>query len=227
MRQVRETLVTGPHLSWASMRAIKPLLTLAWISLATAGCVPAPGPGLTRGERSLLALDLAHTRRAGTGVRFRPAAMSPAVSVGARVGAWRCVPHVVTTYAAHLELFARQRGIVVPAGIGVSSPRFDGYRVTGGRCVYPLRTIDPTGLIEVGATGVSSPLTLGALFRLWGQALAADRLGSFTGPVSAYVNGRRWTGNPRAIPLRRHVQIVLELGGFIAPHSTYGFPVGL
>ncbi len=209
------------------MREIKPLLTLALISLAAAGCGSAPAQKLTRADRSLLALDLAHTRKAGTGVGFRPRAASAAVATGARIGSWRCLAHRLTSYAAHLEMFARQRGMVVPAGIGISFPRFDGYRVTGGRCAYPLRTLDPTGVIEVGTARGGAPPTLGDLFRVWGQSLAVHRLGSFTGVVSAYVNGRGWTGDPRLIPLRRHVQIVLELGGFVAPHSAYGFPLGL
>jgi len=34
-------------------------------------------------------------------------------------------------------------------------------------------------------------------------------------------------GSPRSIVLRRHAEIVLELGVFIPPHSTYAFPKGL
>lgn len=208
------------------MREIKALVPLVLISLA-AGCGTAATQKLTRRDRALLTLDLAHTRRAGIGIRFRPPAASEAVAAGLGVGPWRCRPDRAATYAAHLELFAREHGMVLPAGIGISAPRLSGYRVTGGRCVYPLRTVDPTGVIEVEALSGASPPTVGDLFRLWGQALAADRLGSFTGTVSAYVDGRAWAGDPRLIPLRRHVQIVLELGGFVAPHRFYGFPVGL
>jgi hypothetical protein len=209
------------------MREIKLLMTLGLGLLALGGCAAAPTGRLSRRDQALVSLDLAHTRRAGLGARFRPPAMSPAVLTGARVGSWRCLPGRVTTYGAHVELFAEQRGMVVPAGIGINGPRFHGYRVAGGRCAYPLQTVDPTGLVEVGALRGASPPRLGELFGLWGQPLASDRLASFTGAVRAYVDGRRWRGDPRLIPLRRHTQIVLELGGFVVPHSSYGFPGGL
>jgi hypothetical protein len=134
------------------------------------------------------------------------------------IGAWRCLPRRATAYGAHIELFADGRGIVVPAGIGI------GRR---GRCVYPLRTADPTGLVWVGASVSLGPPRLGELFALWGQPLGRRRLGAFTGPVLAFLDGRRWRRDPREIPLHRHAQIVLELGGFVAPHAAYGFPAGL
>ena len=43
----------------------------------------------------------------------------------------------------------------------------------------------------------------------------------------AYVNGRRWAGALAAVPLRRHAEIVLEVGPFVRPHSTFLFRKGL
>jgi hypothetical protein len=96
--------------------------------------------------------------------------------------------------------------------------------VSGGRCSYPLRTREPTGVVEVEHAG---SYVLGDLFDLWGQPLARDRLAGFRGPVSAFVAGRPWRGDPRAIPLTRHAQIVLETGGYVPPHTDYRFPPGL
>jgi hypothetical protein len=113
----------------------------------------------------------------------------------------------------------------VPAGIGVAPPRrVEGVYVRGGRCSYPLRTVEPTGVIEVAA---GSRLTLGRFFSLWGRPLAPDRLLSFRGRVLAFVAGRPWRGDPRAIPLSQHAQIVLEVGGYVPPHSRYTFAKGL
>ena len=129
----------------------------------------------------------------------------------------------------HLELFARGRVVIVPAGIGVAAPFVrDGAYVRPRGCTYPLRTLEPTGVFEVRA---DRRLTLGRLFRFWGQPLSPTRLAGFRTtarrPVRAYVAGKRWRGALSAIPLRRHAQIVLELGKFIPPHKVYLFPPGL
>ena len=114
--------------------------------------------------------------------------------------------------------------MIVPAGIGVAPPlvRETGF-VRRGRCSYPVRTLEPTGVVEFD--GRLRP-TLGELFTLWGQSLSARRLLSFSGSVHAYVGGRRWRGSPRGIALRRHAQIVLEVGGYVPPHRSYLFGPG-
>jgi ATP-binding cassette subfamily B protein len=45
--------------------------------------------------------------------------------------------------------------------------------------------------------------------------------------IEPFVGGRWWLGDPRTIPLRRHAQIVLEIGGFVPPHAHYRFRKGL
>jgi hypothetical protein len=126
-------------------------------------------------------------------------------------------------------LFAGGQVVGVPAGIGIAPPqRRAGARVTEGRCSYPLRSTEPTGVIEVAAASV--PPRLGDLFAVWGQPLSRARLAGFRagpGGVRAYVNGRRALGDPRRLALSRHVQIVLEVGAFVAPHPLYRFPPGL
>jgi hypothetical protein len=110
---------------------------------------------------------------------------------------------------AHLELFARRRAIVVPAGIGVRRA-----------CRYPLRTLAPTGVIELDGPG----LTLGDFFTVWRMPLSPTRLLGFRGPVTAYVAGRRWDERAGEIPLDDGAQVVVELGGYVRPHPSYLFP---
>ena len=43
---------------------------------------------------------------------------------------------------------------------------------------------------------------------------------------SRRVAGREWRGDPRAIPLARHAQIVLQVGPRIPPHPSHRFPLG-
>jgi hypothetical protein len=161
----------------------------------------------------------------GTGALFRP----PALSAGARhaqpVAGLRCGPATAPRFGAHVEVFARGRVVVVPAGIGIAPPhRVDGAYVDDGKCHYPLRTREPTGLIEIAA---GTDATVGDLFDLWGQELGPRRLTGFSSTVRAHVAGREWRGDPRAIPLARHAQIVLQVGPRIPPHPSYRFPSGL
>jgi hypothetical protein len=125
----------------------------------------------------------------------------------------------------HVELYARRRVIPVPAGIGIAPPvRRSGAYVRGGRCSYPIRSYEPTGLIVIDP---ASGLRLADLFAVWGQPLSAHSLARFRGAVRAYLDGRRWAPDPGSIPLRPHAEIVLEVGAFVPPHPRYLFPPGL
>jgi hypothetical protein len=136
----------------------------------------------------------------GAGPRFQPPAATHGICVpGLREGRFR----------AHVELFAQKRVVVVPRGIGLR----DG-------CRARVRTLDPTGVLQFDRPG----LTLGDLFAVWGRPLGARRLLGWRGRVTAFVGGRRVPGPVTEIPLRDRAQIVVEIGGYIPPHSTYLFP---
>jgi len=154
---------------------------------------------------------------------YRLSATSPAVRAAKPVGAFTCSQSSPLRFRVHLELFARKLVLLVPAGVGVAPPvRKDHGRVTEARCLYPLRTREPTGVIEVASAGAPR---LGDVFRVWGQPLTPRRIAGFTRqPVLAFVNGKRYSGDPRSIPLRRHDEIVLEIGGYVPPHTSYLFP---
>jgi hypothetical protein len=207
--------------------------------LAGAGCgtaAPAgpasPPPAQARAAERALLVDLARTRQVGRGAAFRPPPYGAAVAVAAQVGPLRCGRVGPHPYGAHLELFAAGRGVLVPAGIGIAPPqRRRRAVVIGGRCSYPLRTLEPSGVVEVDPVKGRRAPTLGELFAVWGQRLSARRLFGFTAApgagVVAYLDGRRWAGDPRAIRLRRHAQVVVELGPHVDPHPTYSFAPGL
>ena len=113
------------------------------------------------------------------------------------------------------------RILLLPAGIGMMPPLVrDGALVARARCSYDVRTRAPTGIVEVvPGRGV----TIGDLFRVWGQPLARDRIAGFRGRVRAYVAGSRRRGGVRAIPLRRYAQIALEVAGYVPPHRFFLF----
>ena len=164
----------------------------------------------------------------GAGPRFHPPAAPISVLRGRSLGALRCGA-AAPRFGVHVELFARGRVVIVPAGIGVARPfARDGAFVRPRGCTYPLRTLVPTGVVQVNRQGAR---TLRDLFRVWGQPLSPTRLAGFrtavANPVRAYVAGRRWHGSLGAVPLRRHAAIALELGRYIRPHRLFLFRPGL
>ena len=126
----------------------------------------------------------------------------------------------------HLELFVDAWVVLVPSGIGIRQPWVGTVPyVESGACEHPIVTREPTGVIEVAGAGH----TLGDLFAIWGQPLGPRRASRSTAAsVTAHVDGHRWDGDPAAIPLDRHAQIVLQVGRpRIRPHVAYTFPAGL
>ena len=166
-------------------------------------------------------------RPIGVGPRFHPPAAPARVLRGRPVAGTQCTRSRTRRYGVHIEVFAHRNVVIVPAGIGVARPfatRFSAVVPRG--CSYAARTLVPTGVVEV-RTG--SAVTLGDLFSIWGQPLGTHRLVGVRSkrPVLAFVGGRRWLGDSREIPLARHAQIVLEIGGYVPPHTRFLFPKGL
>jgi len=166
-------------------------------------------------------------RPIGVGPGYVLPAAPPAVLEGHPVGRLRCGRAASRRFGVHVELFARRQVVIVPAGIGVARPfsRRLG-RIAPQGCSYRLRTLEPTGVVEVGP---GTRLAVRDLFALWGQPLARTRLAGFESrtPVLAYLGGKRWQGDPGSIPLTRHAQIVLEIDGYVPPHPAYLFQKGL
>ena len=197
---------------------------IAVLSLAAAGavsaCASSQPPAQTPATASIPRALLSEARPIGTGPRFTLPPSGPVAgpcqrSLGPRVG-------------VHVEVFAANRVLLLPAGIGARRPwaKLNG-RITSAGCYGGLVTLDPTGLVLVRpGTGLS----LADLFRSWGEPLSRTRLTSFSAPagtqVTVFVNGRRWNAGPASVPLTRHAEIVLEVGPHVPPHSSYAFPPG-
>ncbi|HEX4089359.1 MAG TPA: hypothetical protein VHZ33_11615 [Trebonia sp.] len=178
---------------------------------------PSPQPtALAAIPRSLLS----EARPIGTGPSFTRPASGPVTG--------SCRPSLGPRVGVHVEVFAANQVLLLPAGIGARPPwtKLTG-RITAARCYGALVTLDPTGLVLVRP---GSRLTLADLFRAWGEPLTRTRLTSFRASagtqVAVFVNGRRWTAGPASVPLARHAEIVLEVGPHVPPHSGYAFPPG-
>lgn len=189
---------------------------LAAAGLVLAGCASSSHPAsVARGLPRDLVLE---ARPIGKGAQFRPPAAGPLPG--------RCLPQLGPRIGVHVEVFAANRVVLVPRGIGTRPPfGFSAGRIDRARCYGALVTIDPTGLVLVRP---GPRLTLSALFRAWGQPLSPRRVASFSAstrnPVAVFVDGRRRPGSPGSVPLTAHDEIVVEVGPHVPPHAFYTFP---
>ncbi len=198
--------------SAASLAAGEPLAPLSTLGPLK----PAPDPGTFGPE--------------GFPIPSAPA-LAPAYSVSRRtrtVDGIRCQSneqlrlHVHT----HLTLFVDGKERTLPAGIGVW-PRLPAKALEAGQflvtpkyCFSWLSTHFADGIVHTEAP-VERSFVLGELFDVWGQPLSRTRVGPARGAVTAIVNGKVWTGDPRKIPLVAHTQVQLEVGRpLIAPISV-------
>ena len=192
------------------------VLVLAALVLA-AGC----GAGRSRSpDAGIPRALLAEARPIGHGAPFHPPATGPVIG--------RCARGLGPRYGVHVEVFAGNRVVLIPAGIGTRPPRaLSAGRISAAGCYGDLVTVEPTGVVLVRP---GARLSTADLFRAWGQPLSARRLLSFRASpgarVAVFVGGRRWRGRPGRVPLVRHAEIVLEVGPFVPPHSSYTFPPG-
>ena len=159
----------------------------------------------------------------GLGPRFVPSAH--AASLGGPRAGLACRASTRHGDVAHLELFAQGRVVLVPEGIGIAPPvRRDLQRIVSGRCRYPIATFDRTGVVDF----THADSTLGDVFAVWGEPLSHARLASFRARpgdgVRAFVAGVPWRGDVRDVPLTHHAEIVVEIDGFVPPHTSYLFP---
>jgi hypothetical protein len=187
----------------------------ALVVCAVAGCGSSRSPSVPASPAPPAAL-LAQARPIGRGVRFQPPV------TGRPLGA--CTRDLGPRDGVHVELFAANRVVLIAAGVGTRGPRtVSSGRIARAGCYGELLTLDPTGLVLV-RSGVRA--TVGDLFRSWGQPISTHRLASFSGAVRVFVGGRAMHVSPASVPLRRHAEIVLEVGPYVPPHRAYTFPPG-
>jgi hypothetical protein len=166
--------------------------------------------------------------------RSGPASPAPAAggsATGQTIDGIQCqtTEQVVYHIHAHLAIFANQQPRTVPRAIGIPDPQTrdtsDGPFVVSGTCFYWLHSHLTDGVMHVESP-TQRTYTLGNWFDVWGQPLSATQAGADKGAVIAYVNGQRYTGDPRQIPLTAHAVIQLDVGADVAPRP-YTFAGGL
>lgn len=127
---------------------------------------------------------------------------------------------------SHLAIFDNGEQQTVPRGIGIPGPQQvqNGF-VESGKCFYWLHTHDTTGVVHVESP-TRRTYTLGQFFDIWGQPLSGSQVGGTTGKLTAFVNGKQFSGDPRSIVLTPHKVIQLDVGTVVPP-KPFTFPAGL
>lgn len=110
-------------------------------------------------------------------------------------------------YHAHLDILVDGRPVPIPVNVGIdpSSGAMSG-----------VHTHSADGVIHVEAGVEGETYTLGQLFTQWNVRLSGNQLGSLAAStaktLTAYVDGKKVTGNPAMIRLSERQQIALVYG---------------
>jgi hypothetical protein len=116
---------------------------------------------------------------------------------------------------AHLAVFKNGHAYTLPAGVGIPGSQAEqtnqGPIASGGSCIYWLHTHTTDGVVHIESP-TKAIYTLGDFFDEWHQPLSGDKVGSLSGKITAFVNGKPWKKSPRDIPLLPHEDIQLEIG---------------
>jgi len=105
----------------------------------------------------------------------------------------------------HVAIFDHGRAVTIPSDVG---------RPVVGQCLYWIHTHTADGIIHIESPQVRG-FSLGQLFDIWGQPLSPTHVASGVvkkGQLRVFVGGRPYAGDPRAIGLTAHADIVLEAG---------------
>ena len=115
-----------------------------------------------------------------------------------------CAPSVVYHVHALLSIYQDRQRLALPDSIG-----------RGSGCNYEMHTHDGSGVMHI-ETNMSKVFTLGQFFALWGQTLSASAVAGLPGAPTFYIIDRekvkRYTGDPAAITLDAHREIVIVTG---------------
>ncbi|MCL4434619.1 MAG: hypothetical protein M1399_07620 [Actinobacteria bacterium] len=132
---------------------------------------------------------------------------------------------------SHVAIYVHGSLRRLPAGIGITPPRLTEHFANGtfydvgiNDCLYWLHTHAYDDIVHTEAP-YKHTFTLGQFFDIWRQSLGPDQVGPAKGHVVAFVNGKRFTGNPRDIPLLKHSVIQIDVGSPVVPFHPFTYKV--
>jgi hypothetical protein len=144
---------------------------------------------------------------------------------GTTVDGIQCAPVEQLAYHihAHLQVYVNGQPRALPAAIGLLGPvpqqTAAGPFYGAQNCYYWLHVHAQDGIVHIESP-TQRIYTLGNFFDEWRQPLSSSQVASASGAVTAFINGKRWTKDPRALPLLPHAVIQLDVGTPVAPFST-------
>jgi hypothetical protein len=192
---------------------VRALLAVASVALAF---VPAPKPG---------PLGLEGVPIPQVPILARPQALH----LNQSIDGIKCeiVEKLVFHIHAHLAIFVAGNQRQIPFGIGIGPPwkgqNFSaGPFVTEGSCFAWMHTHTADGIIHMEAPKQIT-FNLGEFFDIWGQKLSPTQVGPAKGKVTALVNGKVVSGDPRSITLKDHELIQLDVGKPLVAEQKIGF----
>ncbi|MGX7678612.1 hypothetical protein ACSMXN_06915 [Jatrophihabitans sp. DSM 45814] len=116
---------------------------------------------------------------------------------------------------SHLTVYVNGSLRPLPAGIGIVTPVAEqtpsGVFDTASRCYYWLHVHAQDGVIHVESP-TTKDYTLGQFFAIWQQPLSTGQVGPAKGPLTVFVNGVRYGGNPASIVLTSREDIQIDVG---------------
>ena len=145
----------------------------------------------------------------------------------ARAAGLKPEPHEFFAYHvhAHLDILVNTHAVRIPGGIGIDitnrnvqrgrlsdgSMAFGGIRDCGTPCISPLHTHDDSGVLHTESQK-AHPNRLGQFFIEWRVRLSRRCVGGYCSKVKFYVDGDRFTGDPRSITLTDRKEIAVVIG---------------
>lgn len=194
-------------------------LFLVGVVFGLSACSSAPAPSGPEGVAVENVRDLASANTTLSG--------APVDGITCRTSAQQKVRYHIHT---HLAIFVNGREERIPAGAGIAQ-RFANHLANGlfvdnsfNGCLYWLHVHSDDGIIHIESP-YKHTFTLGQFFDIWNQPLGPKQVGPAIGTVVAFENGKRFSGNPRDIPLLPQAVVQLEVGNPVVAFRPLQFKV--
>jgi hypothetical protein len=151
-----------------------------------------------------------------------PLAPATTAATGQPVDGIQCQQSEQVVYHVHTHLTVYVNGVLrpIPPGIGTvapvaqETPQGPFYGATS--CYYWLHVHAQDGVIHIESPSVRA-YTLGQFFDLWRQPLSATQVGPAPGPITVFVDGQPYHGDPAGIALGSREDIQINAGAPTVP----------